>query len=828
MKRFIAVIALLLSVLPLGVNPAEAARSSFNNSEGRLQAANLQNNSCESLTEADISQQEVDDVNAWTDSLMAQLELTYNDVDVYNGFLNGCEGIEGAVTYYAEQYGWDPAKAQVEEGKDEGTVAFSTSAGDAYLIFYWAYDAGADHIAFTAIAYPLAGNQPADSSGASTESAGTTSVGAEGEVTADLGFRSETDGFPFENYGDGYTNLTPAEMRRAYGDQVCAYLNGDECILTPPAQQFMEDQNTGMSGGHCYGFSVASLLMHNGLLNPADFGASAITELQLEGNELLQREIAYTFNFQTYDSVWQGIVTGTPSEIVDRLAQALSDQSELYTLGIRLRNGDGGHAITPFAVEERGDGQAAILVYDNNWPGQTREVLVDRANETWSYLAATNPGEPEALYEGDATTPDNFVLMPTNPGLGPQACAFCAGGATFGDVFGSGKSTKPATNDDVTNQAKSSDTAQATMEPVEADGEQPILYSQVRLIGRADLLITDAQDNRLGYVAGELVNEIPDAKINQSMSDNLFSDDQEPVYQIPSSISATITIDGSRLEGQPARANLSIIGPSYNWGVEGIKLQPDQQDTLFVDPENAFLRYETLSSRSPNIVFGVALPGAPDHAFKIQDIDLPGGGVVEAKLNGQKLDVKVIPNEAISSTVAIGIVRIDEQKGQEVFYNPEVTLIPGADLSMTYADWAGDGAEMDFGYDYDGDGEIDEDLPVTDDGDEIAQDEDDIINEDDLVAAEDGSFDEFVEDDQADLAGEEGGAVEETPAEEPAVDEGTVEEAPAVEEGDSQGGGDEAPVDEGGQDGGGDQGGDSGGGDGGGDSGGGDGGGGGE
>lgn len=832
MKQLITVLGLGLLSLLMTMQPVRAAWSAPDVNPS-LAIPKLQSNNCEALSDADVSQQDIDDLNVWTDSLMQQLKLTYEETDAYNGIVNGCEGIEGFVTYYAEQYGWNPADGQAEESKDEGQVIFGDINGTEFLIIYWGYDASTDRIGFTAIAYPVGGGQPADSGGdsqggsaADTGSAGTTSVGTEGEVTADLGFRSDTDGFPFENYGDGYTNLTSTEMRRAYGDQVCGYLNGDECILTPPTQQFMDDQNISMSGGHCYGFSVASLLMHNGLLNPAEFGANSVTDLQLDGNELLQREIAFHFNAQNYESVWGQIVMGTPSEIVDRLAQALSDQSELYTLGIRLRNGDGGHAITPFALEERGDGQVAILVYDNNWPGQTREVLVDRTNETWSYLAATNPDEPEALYEGDATTPDNFVLMPVSPGLDKQACAFCEGGATFGDVFGSGKGTKPNTGNQDTNQAKTSDTAQAGAETTEAGANQTqLLYSQIRLLGRADLLITDAQGNRLGYVAGELVNEIPEAKINSLMSDNFFQDDQEPIYQIPSHISATITIDGSRLEAQSARVNLSIIGPSYNWGVKGIKLQPGQQDALFIDPETAFLRYETLAARSPNIVFGVALPGAPDHAFEVQDIDLPGGGAIEAKLNGQKLDLKVMPNQAISSTVAVGITRIDEQKGQEVFYNPSVRLIPDADLAMNYADWGGNGEDMDLGYDYDGDGELDENIPTTDDGDQVVEDEDDIIDENDLIASEDGNYDEFTENDEAEVSeeeaaldGEEPGDTEDESTLDTGADDGSLEEegdnTEADDAGTDDGGGDDGGDDGGGDDGGG--GGDGGGGDGGG------------
>ena len=84
-----------------------------------------------------------------------------------------------------------------------------------------------------------------------------------GPLVADSGFRPDANGFAFANYGNvgpptNITNLTPADMRRAFGDAVCANMAGGTCNLTPPAQQWMDGENSGMAGGHCYGFSVAT------------------------------------------------------------------------------------------------------------------------------------------------------------------------------------------------------------------------------------------------------------------------------------------------------------------------------------------------------------------------------------------------------------------------------------------------------------------------------------------------------------------------------------------------------------------------------------------
>jgi hypothetical protein len=88
------------------------------------------------------------------------------------------------------------------------------------------------------------------------------------------------------------------------------------------------------------------------------------------------------------------------------------------------RNGRGGHAVTPFAVEEWGNGIFAILVYDNNHPNITRKILVDSNTNTWRYNASINPNAPESEYEGDAKTM-TLLLTPTSFRLRIQECPFC-------------------------------------------------------------------------------------------------------------------------------------------------------------------------------------------------------------------------------------------------------------------------------------------------------------------------------------------------------------------------------------------------------------------
>ncbi|MBI2332897.1 MAG: hypothetical protein HYU84_12195, partial [Chloroflexi bacterium] len=206
--------------------------------------------------------------------------------------------------------------------------------------------------------------------------------------------------------------------------EVCADINGDECVLTPPAEQWMEQINGDMAGGHCEGMAVLSLMMYTGQVSPSDFGGSAANDLDIN-DETLQREIAYWWATQAVDPTAASVVRGTPMEILETVEQ-MDVNGETYTIGIYNDRGEG-HAITPFGVEDKGDGLYAILVYDNNYPGETRELFIDSRDNSWTYETSINPAVESDVWSGNADT-QTLDLTPTSARLDTQACPFCEGG----------------------------------------------------------------------------------------------------------------------------------------------------------------------------------------------------------------------------------------------------------------------------------------------------------------------------------------------------------------------------------------------------------------
>ena len=497
-----------------------------------------------------------------------------------------------------------------------------------------------------------------------------------GDVVFDFGFTPEQNGFSFENYGDDIpaTNLTADELRRMFGDEVCADINGDECVLTPPAEQWMEQINGDMAGGHCEGMAVLSLMMYTGQVSPSDFGGSVASDLDVN-DEALQKEIAYWWATQAVDPTASSVIRGTPMEILETVRQ-MDVNGETYTIGIYNEAGEG-HAITPFGVEDKGDGLYAILVYDNNYPGETRELFIDSRDGSWTYETSINPQVETDVWSGNADT-ETLDLTPTSARLDVQACPFCEGG-----------------------QASAGKLAAASA-PV----------NQIFLDGEGHILITDDSGNRLGYVDGKIVNEIDGAsypKYRMLASGNT----PEPIYSVPANLDVTITIDGTELT-EETLTDLMLIGPGYNIGVESIYLDPGQVDVAYFDPADEMIDYETTSDESPSIVFGVENPDA-DYYFEVYGADMIGGGTITAWLDSAAGDL-LINTEQLTGEGSFNfyLTRITDE-AEEEFYAEDIVLQEGALVYVNYAEWTEDNPDgIYFGVDLDGDGEIDEEYVVDD------------------------------------------------------------------------------------------------------------------
>lgn len=522
--------------------------------------------------------------------------------------------------------------------------------------------------------------------------AGSAEAETSGTYVSDLGFRPDIDGFSFENYGgQGETNLTSNDLWRMFGDRACASIQDDQCELTPPGEQWLQQINEAMTGGHCEGMAVLSKLFYIGQADVGAFGASSVPELEIAGNELLQREIAYWWATQATQPARSGIVEQTPSGVVNTLLTSFAagpSGSDQYALGIYMRDHTGGHAITPYAVEDRGDGIYWIMVYDNNYPGQARAIEVDTNNDTWSYSGSTNPAEAEGYYEGDAST-FTLELAPIEPRLAQQECPFCdepASARVSGLMF----------------QANQTE------------------YNEIWLEGDADLLITDIEGRSVGFKDGIFVNEIDGSLSNANKYGvSVWDVNAEPVYYIPTTIDFTISIDGTQLS-EPSNTTLTMIGPGYALEVSDIILEPGQVDTLDVSPDGSLISYRTESGETPFLLVAVETDGA-DYQFGVYGEAMAPGEALNLSLDTREgwLSVDTIDNSE-SGSYSLLVSRYDEQ-GEQVFGAEGISLDPDDVLYVDYLLWPGNGEAMSLDLDIGGDGTVDETLQVDDITDEFAK-----------------------------------------------------------------------------------------------------------
>jgi hypothetical protein len=206
----------------------------------------------------------------------------------------------------------------------------------------------------------------------------------------------------------------------------------------------------------------------------------------------------------------------------------------MWVMGIYLPDGSGGHAITPYAVEDLGNGTARILVYDNNWPKDSRFIEVDTLTNSWRYLASASPDEPNSLYSGNAST-KNLELVSLSSRLGQQQCDFC------GEESGAAKESAAGSTKNI----------------------------QIWQSGKARALVTDESGQRVGLLeSGQLVNEIPGAEIrNLKFGLVGIGSDYPPVILLPLALinasHLAINISSTANGSQKNQADTAIIAPGF-------------------------------------------------------------------------------------------------------------------------------------------------------------------------------------------------------------------------------------------------------------------------
>lgn len=272
-----------------------------------------------------------------------------------------------------------------------------------------------------------------------------------GKVVADSGFRPFPNGFSFANNGStleenqwiygqptpwvkgqkpfDYVTLDSAAMRATFGDGVC--LPGQDltsrpgCRLTRAATEVARFANDWGGNGKCLGFAFAAQALYNGDISPASMKTGLVNTMTTL-NPAAMRTILRLFITQYFYNEEDLREIPSMRELIDTLTRDLQPGSTPYVIGVLSKFG--GHALSPFAVLDQGDGKYDIAVYDNNWPNQMRAIHVDTVANTYTYEGSTDPSVSSMLWDsGNPDDPARIVLLSVKRALEEQECIFCAG-----------------------------------------------------------------------------------------------------------------------------------------------------------------------------------------------------------------------------------------------------------------------------------------------------------------------------------------------------------------------------------------------------------------
>jgi hypothetical protein len=518
-----------------------------------------------------------------------------------------------------------------------------------------------------------------------------------GEIIARLkDYDPKVHGYGFRNYGrdhDNESDLDAADLIKLFGaDNVCqSGTTASDCVLYEPAEEWLEKQFKMLANGHCDGLALTSLRFwlgssFEGKASPADWQSGARKVFDLEHTQDLSNYVAYIHVMQSLEEIYtlrREQFKKKPSETLKLLIESMKDDSKnYYELLIYLLQ-DGrptkGHAITPYAVEDMGDGLYHILVYDSNYHGQTKYVELNTKEESWRYHTAADPSKTASDYVGDATTNTLSVQDLEARELESYGCPFCPDSSERASLHHASAVKKPK--------------------------KDQVGFA---FTGEGEYLITDPNGKRIGYdfAKSRFVSEIPEADVIPNMGG--LGKNVPPEYRLPRMSSTrpyTITV-GSKFTNQEVDADLDMEGPGFVVGFEDILLDPGESLTMTISPNGRELSFTaSQDGETPSIFITIATSHKePSYFFGIGGIKLSPGKTVTVKLDLEKEKLFFKDNDPDRDPYDVEVQRTNPDGTENYYENSDMDMAKKSDnYEMDFGKWDGKG-DMCFEEDDEGNG----------------------------------------------------------------------------------------------------------------------------
>jgi hypothetical protein len=518
-----------------------------------------------------------------------------------------------------------------------------------------------------------------------------------GTVVARLkDYDPKIEGYSFRNYGSKHDNendLDAGDMITIFGaENVCeSGSTAKDCVLYEPAEEWLEQQFKMLSHGHCDGLALTSLafwLEHpfEGKKTPADWqsGAKNVSDLQL--SDALLNYVARIHVLQSLAEVYdfrRQIFNRKPSEILHLLMESMKDNSQdrmelLIYLVIDGRLAKG-HAIAPYEIEDMGDGEYHIHVYDSNFPGLDRYVELNAKEETWRYHTAANPDQTANDYVGDANSHSLSLQNLSARELEVYGCPFCPDANQRASLHHAGgiKKTK----------------------------KEQVGFT---MDGEGEYMITDPNGKHIGYdfAKNRFVNEIPEADVipvTGGLGKNVPAQYNLPRLQATKPYA--ITVGGKGIDHE-VDADMEMTGPGFLVGFEDLLVDPGETLTMTISPNGRELSFTaSADGETPSVFITIGTAHKdPSYEFEIGGIKLTGGKSVTMKLDLEKEKLFFKDNDAERDLYDVKVTRVNPDGTEDYYENDDLDLAKKTDnYEMDFSKWDGKG-DMCFEDDENGNG----------------------------------------------------------------------------------------------------------------------------
>ena len=532
----------------------------------------------------------------------------------------------------------------------------------------------------------------------------------EPNILAALDFDPKADGFAFKNYKNvGETwkdDIAADDLIRMFGvNAVCKNKSAKNCVLDAAAREWIEHKLKAMNIGHCEGIAVASLRMNFGMpfkrrALPANFQIGAKLPINLRLQQTLENYIAYYWITQTFQEIrepTQATAKLGSAGIVKMLVDSINNKKDTFLLGMfkyeKGRSFDG-HAVTPFAVEDIGN-QYKIHAYDNNLPGETRYIFVNKTgSQQWTYSSAFNKSsKPD--YVGDKNT---NTLQLTATSWRDGKCFDPSFAEDTNNAVGCGIETTSLKQPFFT---KTSFAAQ------DADGEDAEFF----LTGEGEMLVIDGDGKRIGYDSktDRFYNEIDGADAHLLIGG--FGIDL-PQYFVPYEETGepyTIVFSGKNLD-QESYLDFVFSAPGFTVGFDEIRLDPNETLTATISHDGQEISFTaSADGETPEVFYSFDPQDDADASYltDIEGIELTGGKRLFYDFEFENGKLFFSDDDGNEDSFDIELTRINADGSEQVYIQNDLDIGKADKYEMDFGDWDGEGT-MCFKDDEDANGFADE------------------------------------------------------------------------------------------------------------------------